>query len=128
MAEDSSKSKRRLVKKAETVREKAQKAAESSSQPRRLHATRRKAGAPFRAAGKGAKRLGKFKPFRIIGFILVPPYFRNSWKELRQVTWPTFPVSLRLTFAVIIFAVVFGLFVALLDFGLGKLFKQVLLK
>ncbi|HEX8762654.1 MAG TPA: preprotein translocase subunit SecE, partial [Candidatus Saccharimonadales bacterium] len=84
--------------------------------------------APFRAAGKGVRKLGKFKPFRIIGLILVPPYFRNSWKELRQVTWPTFPVSLRLTFAVIIFAVVFGLFVALLDFGLGKLFKQVLLK
>lgn len=90
--------------------------------------TKRQAGAPFRAAGRAGKKLGKFKPFRILGFILVPPYFRNSWKELRQVTWPTFRVSLRLSFAVIVFAIVFGCLVALLDYGLDKLFKQVLLK
>ena len=127
MAEET-KSKRRLVKKAETVREKAEKAAEDSQQPRRLHATKRRAGAPFRAIGAGGKKLGKFKPFRILGLIIVPPYFRNSWKELRQVTWPKFPVSLRLTFAVIVFAIVFGCLVAALDYGLDKLFKQVLLK
>jgi preprotein translocase SecE subunit len=120
--------KRRLVKKVETVREKADKAEESSRQPRRLQTTKRRAAAPFRAAGSAGRTLGKFKPFRILGFILVPPYFRNSWKELRQVTWPTFPVALRLTFAVIIFALVFGCLVAGLDYGLEKIFKQVLLK
>lgn len=128
MAEEPTKSKRRLVKKAETVREKAEKAVEDSQQPRRLHATKRRAGAPFRAIGRGGKRLNQVKPFRILGFIIVPPYFRNSWKELRQVTWPTFRVAVRLTFAVIVFAIVFGGLVALLDFGLDKLFKQVLLK
>jgi preprotein translocase SecE subunit len=124
------KSKRRMVKKVETVREKAEKAtaAEENPAPRRLQTTRRRAGAPFRAAGKTGKKLGTFKPFRILGFILVPPYFRNSWKELRQVTWPTLPVSIRLGFAVIVFAIVFGGLVALLDYGLDKLFKQVLLK
>lgn len=127
MAEET-KSKRRLVKKAETVREKAERAAEDSQQPRRLHATKRRASAPFRAIGTGGKKLGKYKPFRILGFIIVPPYFRNSWKELRQVTWPKFPVSFRLTFAVIVFAIVFGCLVAALDYGLDKLFKQVLLK
>lgn len=127
--EDTTKSKRRLLKKAETVREKTEKASTpAESKPRRLHKTTRKVGAPFRAVGRGLKRVGRLKPFRIIGLILVPPYFRNSWKELRQVTWPSFKVSLRLTFAVIVFAVVFGAFIAVLDFGLEKLFKEVLLK
>ena len=125
---ESAKPKRRVVKQAETVREKAEKATEQGKQPRRLNATRTKVGAPFRAAGRGLKKAGKVKPLRILGFIIVPPYFRNSWKELRQVTWPKFGVSARLTFAVIAFAVVFGALVALLDFGLDKVFKQVLLK
>ncbi len=128
MAEESTNPKRRLVKKAETVREKAEKATESSKQPRRLHATRKKAGAPFRAIGRGAKKAGKVKPLRILGFIIVPPYFRNSWKELRQVTWPTFRMSLRLTGAVLIFAVIFGIIVFFIDMGLEKIFKQVILK
>jgi preprotein translocase SecE subunit len=128
MAEDSSKPKRRLVKKVETVREKAEKATETNSKPRRLRKTTSRIGAPFRFVGRGLKRLGRFKPFRIIGLILVPPYFRNSWKELRQVTWPKFRESLRLTSAVIVFAVVFGAVVALLDAVLDKLFKEVLLK
>jgi len=121
-------SKKRLVKKAETVREKAEKATEDSKQPRRLQTTKRRASAPFRVAGQGGKKLGKFKPFRILGFILVPPYFRNSWKELKQVAWPSLRISLRLSFAVIVFALVFGCLIALLDFGLDKIFKQVLLK
>ena len=127
MAEESTKSKRRLVKKVETVREKAEKANEEK-QPRRLQTTRRRAGAPFRAIGRGGRKLNKVKPFRILGFIIVPPYFRNSWRELRQVNWPSFKQAVRLTFAVIAFAVVFGIVIAVLDYGLDKLFKQVLLK
>lgn len=129
MAEDKTTPKRRLVKKAETVREKTEKAVEKDSkQPRRLQATRRRAGAPFRAVKKGTSWLGKFKVFRIIGLILVPPYFRNSWKELRQVTWTKPKESLRLTFAVVAFATAFGAVVAVLDYGLDKVFKEVLLK
>jgi preprotein translocase SecE subunit len=128
MAEDPSRPKRRLVKKVETVREKAEKATESSAKPRRLQKTTSRIGAPFRPVGRGLKRVGSFKPVRILGFILVPPYFRNSWKELRQVTWPKFKESQRLTSAVIVFATVFGVAVALVDFALDKLFKGVLLK
>lgn len=128
MAEDSAKPKRRLVKKAETVREKSEKAAQSEKRPRRLQATKRRAGAPLRAARTGLGKLGKYKFFRVIGLILAPPYFRNSWKELRQVTWPKRRESLRLTFAVIVFAIIFGCLVALLDYILDKVFKEVLLK
>jgi preprotein translocase SecE subunit len=128
VAEQSDKPKRRIVKKAETVREVTEKAAETNKQPRRLHTTKRRAGAPFRAIGKVFAKLGKFKPFRIIGLILVPPYFRNSWRELRQVTWLKRRDSFRLTYAVIAFAAIFGTLVALLDYGLDKVFKEVLLK
>lgn len=128
MAEDKATPKRRIVKKAETVRQKAEKAVEDSKQPRRLHATKRRAGAPFRIVGKGFTKLGKYKVLRVIGYILVPPYFRNSWKELRQVTWTKRRESFRLTAAVIVFAITFGAVVAVLDFGLDKVFKEVLLK
>lgn len=129
MAEES-KPKRRITKKVETVREKADKAIEQSKQqkPRQLQTSQRRLTAPFRATGKGLKRAGKFKLFRIVGYIIVPPYFRNSYRELRQVTWPTFKNSLRLTFAVFAFAFVFGVLIAVTDYGLDKLFKQVLLK
>ena len=128
MAEESGKPKRRIVKKTETVREKAEKAVEDAKQPRRLQTTKRHASAPFRAIGKQSAKLGRFKFFRIIGLILVPPYFRNSWKELRGVTWTKRKDSFRLTGAVICFAIVFGLIVFVLDFFLDKLFKEVLLK
>jgi preprotein translocase SecE subunit len=125
---DETKSNRRIIKKSETVREKAVKATEDSKQPRRLQTTKRRASAPFRVVGSGFRKLGKYKAFRIIGYVFAPPYFRNSWRELRQVTWTKRRDSFRLTFAVIAFAVVFGALVALLDFGLDKVFKQVLLK
>ena len=128
MADETAKSKKRIIKKVETVREKAEKAQEDSKQPRRLHATKRRAAAPFQFIGKVFKKLGSYKVFRVIGLIVVPPYFRNSWRELRQVTWPTFKVSARLTFAVIVFATIFGLLVAVVDYGLDKVFKEVLLK
>jgi preprotein translocase SecE subunit len=128
VAEETGKPKRRLVKKTETVREKAEKAVEEAKQPRRLHTTKRRASAPFRAIGSIFTKLGKFKPFRIIGLILLPPYVRSSWKELKQVTWTKRRDSFRLTGAVICFAIVFGLIVFVLDFFLDKIFKEVLLK
>ncbi|MGF7229691.1 MAG: preprotein translocase subunit SecE [Candidatus Saccharibacteria bacterium] len=131
MAETNQKPKRR-IRKIETVREttvKTTEAAEKTSKGRQIwHGFT----APARAIGRGiakvAHGLARFKVFRIIGRILLPRYFRNSWKELRQVTWLTFKQSRQLTMAVVMFAVIFGVLVALLDFGLDKIFKQVLIK
>ena len=126
MAEESKAPRR--IRKVETLREKTEKTTAAGDKPRRLSATKQKAGAPLRATGRGLQRLNRIKPLRILGFIIVPPYFRNSWRELRQVTWPTGKESRRLTLAVILFAIVFGALVAVLDLGLDKVFKQVLLK
>jgi preprotein translocase subunit SecE len=75
---------------------------------------------------------GFWKPFRFVGRFLgkyiIPPYFKNSWKELRMVTWPNRKQTRQLTFAVIIFSIIFGVLVAVVDFGLDKLFKKVILR
>ncbi len=125
--EEANKQKRRLIK-SDTVREVAAKQEEAAAKPRRLRKTRRVAGAPFRAIGWFFRQLGRVKVLRIVGYVLVPPYFRNSWRELRKVTWPTLKQSRQLTTAVMLFAIVFGVLVATVDYGLDKLFKQVLIK
>ncbi len=125
--EEANKQKRRLIK-SDTVREVATKQEEAAAKPQRLRKTRRVAGAPFRAIGWFFRQLGRVKVFRIVGYVLVPPYFRNSWRELRKVTWPTLKQSRQLTTAVMLFAIVFGVLVATVDYGLDKLFKQVLIK
>jgi preprotein translocase SecE subunit len=126
--------KKRIVKNPETFRERAVKAAEGNDKPARTAALRQagsKVTSPIsRAAGrlasnKAAKPLRK--PARIVGKILLPTYFRKSWQELRQVEWPSFRQSLRLTGAVIIFAIIFGAIVAVVDYGLDKLFRNVLI-
>ncbi len=131
MAEEA-KPKRRMVKRAETVREKAEKA--SQAKPKKtgvLHLALRYIAAPFRWIGRGIAKSGrwlrKFKAFKIIGKILWPAYFRESWKELRQVTWPSRRETWQLTLAVIIFSVIFGALVAVVDFGLDKVFKKLII-
>ena len=128
----SGKSKRRVVKKAETVRQRAE---NNASRPKKrgvLRLTAHYIAVPFkpvlRPVGKVFARIGRLKPFRIIGRILWPTYFRNSFKELKLVTWSGRKESWQLTLAVIIFAIIFGTLVAVVDFGLDKVFKQVILK
>lgn len=96
--------------------------AEAQAQPkkRRLKAPVGKLASPLRKAKQG--KAGK------VGRFLVPKYFRNSWRELREVTWPDRRQTIKLTFAVIAFASVFGFVIAIVDFALDKIFRQLLLK
>ncbi len=78
---------------------------------------------------------GFFAPLRFVGRVLkwlgrhiIPKYFRNSFAELKLVTWPNRKTTRQLTSAVILFAIVFAAFVSSLDFGLDKIFKRILLK
>lgn len=132
MADEDQKKTKRRVRKVETVRDNIAAKTEQSEQPSAGNKLWRGFSAPLRFIGRGiatfGRRLNKIKVFHILGLIFWPPYFRNSWKELRQVTWPNGSQSRQLTTAVIVFATVFGLLVAVLDFGLDKIFKQVLLK
>src|SRR5579884_3231132 len=115
MVEDSDKPKRR-VHNPDTFRERALKAAESSAQPQKTRRLRHFLGSTldiiFRPVGRGLTKVFGWKPFRVIGKVLFPAYFRNSWRELKLVTWPNWKQSRQLTFAVLVFAVIFGAAIA----------------
>ena len=122
---------RRLRTPAETVRERTEKsrlAADKS--PSAVRSFFSGFSWPLRKVGAGFRRLnlGRFRVFRWLGAVLAPRYFRNSWRELRLVTWPNRRVSLQLTWAVIVFAFIFGVLIAGVDYGLDKVFKVLILK
>lgn len=83
---------------------------------------------PLKQIGHALRWFFRLRAVRFIGRMLGFGYFRQSWRELKEVTWPTWREGRRLTTAVIIFSVVFGALIAIVDFGLDKLFKQLLLK
>ncbi|TAH36754.1 preprotein translocase subunit SecE [Candidatus Saccharibacteria bacterium] len=83
---------------------------------------------PLKQIGHAFRWFFRLKPIRFIGRILGFGYLASSWRELRKVTWPTWKESRRLTGAVIIFSVIFGALIAAVDYGLDKLFKEILLK
>jgi len=139
MADKPETTKKRRVKNPETFRERATKAAQTPEKIgifKRIRSAIARVLLPiFRPIGRFFSKLFNVQPFKSvklafhwIGLVVVPPYFRNSWRELKLVTWPNWKESRSLTFAVLVFAVVFGAAVALVDYGLDKLFRNVLLK
>ena len=135
---NSLKPKRRL-KNPESFREKIAKASEEKSKPMKV---RSKVTWPvnllkkiFRPVGNGYQKLKSIKQLKplfivlaFIGRIIFPKYLRNSFREIKKVTWPSFEQGRKLTWAVLVFALVFGASVAIVDWGLGKVFKRLLLK
>lgn len=67
------------------------------------------------------------KVFSILRKVLLIDYVSSSWQEVKQVEWPDRKETAKLTVAVFAFAIVFGVFVAIIDFGLDKLFREVIL-
>lgn len=57
----------------------------------------------------------------------VPKYFLDAWNELRGVSWLNQRETVRLSFAVFIFAIIFGSMIWLVDYGLDYLLREVLL-
>lgn len=124
---------RRTAKKQQTVRERTQ--TSKTAQPKRLRRTAGKVRGPFSKAGAFIKRKLSFikipnnrfgRILRKIGRILWPTFFREAWREIRLVTWPNARDTIRLTIAVFIFSVIFAAIVGVIDFGLDKLFKEVI--
>lgn len=122
------------VRKVETVRERNEKIAlkaqaeASKVISRPVRKVAQKMASPFKVIAKPLNT----KPVRFatkwLGLILLPRYFRNSFKELRQVTWPSFKQTWKLTFSVLIFAIAFGTLVTLTDFGLDKVIRRIVLR
>lgn len=133
MAEKNAKTKRRKLRTAPvTVRERAEReTAKQQGNKRRLRAVLAPVGHGLKIVAKPFRFVGRlpiWKPLRIVGRIILPPYIRNSWRELRLVEWPNGKQTRQLTFAVIVFSVVACAIVAGFDYGLDKLFREVLTK
>lgn len=126
------KSKHRTVKKSETVREKAERTSNEQPKNRRLKQTATSVKKPIAKVGKIGKKefyiplpdnkLGRFLNKRRS---IIPKYFKEAWKEFKQVIWPTKKQTAHLTFAVFVFAIVFGTLIAIVDYGLDKVFRKV---
>jgi preprotein translocase SecE subunit len=117
------KRKPRILKSAPTVRELAEASQAEPKKPKsRRFSLMRGFGIVFRPLGP------IWRPLKRVLLWLTPRYFISSWKEVKQVTWPSRRETLRLTLAVFIFAAAFGVVVYFVDIGLDKLFKKVVLK
>ncbi|MGZ6005019.1 MAG: preprotein translocase subunit SecE [Candidatus Saccharimonadales bacterium] len=127
--------KKRRIRKVETVRQKAEVAAKAAPKPRRVKQSLKVAGKPIVAAynlGKKEYYLplpdNRFWRFMNKRRHIVPRYFAQSFQELRKVTWPDRKQTTQLTIAVFVFAISFGIVVAITDYGLDRIFKRLLIK
>jgi preprotein translocase SecE subunit len=82
---------------------------------------------PAKNKDKQKREMPKFlqmitAPFRAFG-----RYVAGSWKELRQVFWPTRRATWGLTLAVILFTLFFTVLIIGLDTAFQELFKRILL-
>ncbi|HUP26472.1 MAG TPA: preprotein translocase subunit SecE, partial [Candidatus Limnocylindrales bacterium] len=115
MADKKEKPKKRLIKKPETVREKAAKS-DTGSTPRRIKRAGTTALRPIKAIGRTARKevylpLPDTKTGRFLNKRrrILPRYFSLAWQEVRQVKWPGRKETAKLTLAVFLFAIFFGL-------------------
>ncbi len=126
------------VRKVETVRERnakeaAKVEAKANKQPkRRVQRAANKVAKPFKKPASIITWPFRTRPVRwvgrVLGRIFWPKYFRDAFKEVRLVTWPSRKNTWKLTFAVIVFAVVFGLAAAGTDFVLDKIIRRIVFR
>ncbi|HET7059900.1 MAG TPA: preprotein translocase subunit SecE [Candidatus Saccharimonadales bacterium] len=136
MAEQPAKKKRR-IKNPETFRERVQKnaaAGDNASATNRLKQTGGKLSKSASPVTHTVSRtynseflLPVRKILSLIGKVVFPKYFRQSGQELKLVTWPGWSEGRRLTFAVLVFAIIFGAAIAGVDWVLDKIFQHLLL-
>ncbi|MEX1995342.1 MAG: preprotein translocase subunit SecE [Candidatus Saccharimonadales bacterium] len=124
-------SRKRIRKSAPTVRERVEAARMKAEQPKKRPL--REATRPLRRIRRPQNRFTKglaaaLRPIGRVLRLIVPSYFANAWREVRQVSWPNRRETWRLTFAVFIFAVIFGSLVYGVDKVLGELFQRLILR
>lgn len=134
MADNTSKGRKRIIKKPQSLREKAAKS-ELPKKPRRLKQAGAKALRPIKAIAKTGRKeyflpmpdtkAGRFLNKRRS---LLPKYFRGAWQEVRQVEWPKRKETAKLTLSVFLFAIFFALIISLADFVLAQAFERFILK
>ncbi|MEI7522362.1 MAG: preprotein translocase subunit SecE [Candidatus Saccharibacteria bacterium] len=132
---DKPKKKRILKNKTETVRQKAQAVSDAPVKKRHIRRTATKITTPIKAVHRFGKKEyylpmpdNKFGRFMNKKRYIIPRYLRESWQEVKQVTWPDRKETTKLTLAVFTFAIIFGILVAVVDYGLDIIFRKTILK
>jgi len=59
-------------------------------------------------------------------FVAIGRYFRDSWRELRQVRWPSRKAAWKLTFAVLVYCAVLMAFILVIDLIFTLIFETIL--
>ncbi len=62
-----------------------------------------------------------FRPFVALG-----RYFRDSWRELRQVRWPNRKTTWKMVLAVLVYTALFAVIISLLDLFFSWLFNLII--
>lgn len=116
-----------------SLRERNKKAAESKDKPKRMRKAATQAKRPVSGASKALTTefhilpQGSGEGFFTKSRNVTPQYFVDSLAELKHVTWPGRKETWKLVFAVFVFALIMGGFIAILDFGLERVFRNVIL-
>ena len=82
-----------------------------------------------RKSEKKAKKPEKSakKPFILFRpFVALGRYLRDSWLELRQVRWPNRKATWKMVLAVLVYTLIFGAFLLLLDVLFDLIFNQLI--
>ena len=75
---------------------------------------------------KSDKRSNK-KPFILIRpLVYFFRYLRDSWREIRQVRWPSRKATWKLFFAILIYTLLFGAIIMLLDVFFTWIFNLII--
>ncbi len=128
--------KKRVIKKTETIREKATKKTDAAPKRRRLRNAANSVSRPLKTVHRLSQK--EYHPIKLpdnkagrfltTGRRVTPSFFREAWAEVRQVKWPNRSETTKLTIAVLIFAITFGTIIAVVDYGLDNLFRELILK
>jgi preprotein translocase SecE subunit len=132
--DSNNKSDKAVVKKQTTsMRDSAAKSRAKSDKPKRVRKAADAAKKPVGKVGTALTKEYHLIPQKEGGSFftksrkLTPGFFRSAWAELRQVTWPGRKETWRLVFAVFVFAIILGTVIAVLDYFLEKILREVIL-
>jgi preprotein translocase SecE subunit len=121
------------IRKSSSMRDSTAKSRKKAEKPKRIKKVAGAAKKPFKSVKKAlSQEYHLIQPKKQNKFLtksrkLTPGYFRSSWAEMKLVTWPGRLLTWRLVFAVFVFALVLGTAIAVIDYGLEKLLREIIL-
>ncbi len=116
------------IKAKDAPKEKPEGEPEPKAEPKKTPDTESKAkkASKEKPAKSQPKNPGK-KPFILIRpFVYFFRYLRDSWHEIRQVRWPSRKATWKLFFAIIIYTLLIGAIIMLLDVFFTWLFNLII--